>query len=171
MCRFLLLPLLVAATVFSTSCGTYTLGTRSKPPFSSIALESIENTTLAPQVQAILHQQLAETLSRENNIHFTQPASAAAVLRVRLTAYEHSLASTNPDDTMRGNAFTITLRARCTLVNASTKKPWFTEREVSASHVAHVPITGGFSAVEYQTLPILTRELARKIRNTITDTW
>jgi outer membrane lipopolysaccharide assembly protein LptE/RlpB len=167
--------LLLAATAVFAGCGVYTLGTRAKPPFSTIALQPVENATHAPQVQAILHQQLADALSRENNIRLiSQGDGAAATLRVRLTAYEHTLSATNPDDTMRGSAFTLTLRARCTLINNTTGKPHFAEREISASQVAHVPAagaTGSFSSVEYQTLPILTRELARKIRDALTDTW
>ncbi|MDR2429346.1 MAG: LPS assembly lipoprotein LptE [Puniceicoccales bacterium] len=153
---------------FLSACANYTLGTRAKPPFASIKVSPIVNDTYAPQTQALLHQQLNDTLAQESGITL-RTVGADATLHVRLERYEHSIAATRPTDTVLGSAFTLRLTARCTLVNNRTGEVLFKEREVVATADAHD--TGGFSAVEYQTMPVLTRELARKIRNAVTGVW
>lgn len=169
--RFLaVLPCVVPFFIlpFLPACANYTLGTRAKPPFASISVSAIVNDTYAPQTQALLHQQLNDALAQELGLTL-RATGADATLHVRLERYEHSIAATRTTDTVLGSAFTLRLTARCTLVNNRTGEVLFKDREIVATADAHD--TGGFSAVEYQTLPVLTRELARKIRNTVTGVW
>jgi outer membrane lipopolysaccharide assembly protein LptE/RlpB len=157
-----------------TGCG-YQLGTQASLPFNTISLESVKNDSLAPQIQVALHEQLAAVLARENGLALVSEG-AQATLRVRILNYNQTVTATNPRDTAIGMSFSLTLVAQCDLLNnGNPSKPYFTGRKITASAVAHSPeaigASGGFSAVEYQTLPTVTRELARKIRDSITGVW
>ncbi|MDR3228887.1 MAG: LPS assembly lipoprotein LptE [Puniceicoccales bacterium] len=162
---FLVLPL--------AGCGAYSLGSKSKIPFSTLSLAPIENTAYVPQAQALLHTQLADAISQESGLRLVA-TGGAATLHVRIVGYTHSVAATNPDDTALGSSFNIRLTANCTLTDNRTEKPYFTDRRIEVSVVAHSPTgtaAGSFSAVEYETLPVLTRDLARRIRDTVTGVW
>jgi len=173
---FALLALLAATAAIAAGCAHYHLGTGAKLPFKTIALAPIVNDTDAPATQALLHQQLADALAAENGLTLVAGADGADVLlRVRLAAYTREVAATDPRDTVLGTSFNLRLTARCTLEDRRAGgKPLFSDRPVRASAVAHSPAGGaatGYSAVETQTLPVLTRELARKIRDTVTGAW
>ncbi|MDR2512465.1 MAG: LPS assembly lipoprotein LptE [Puniceicoccales bacterium] len=155
-------------TLLLAACARYTLGTRTKPPFSTLAIAPVKNETSAAQMQAPLSQQLTQLLSQENNIHVVGDNSDVT-LYIHITGYEHTVAATDPHDTTLGNSFNLRIRALCTLVDNRTGKTLFEKREVRATTVAHA--MSGFTAVEYQTMPVLTRALAQKLRDTITSTW
>jgi hypothetical protein len=164
---FLLVLVLIGA-VAQTGCANYTLGPRAKLPFTTINILPIENDTQAPQTLAILTQQLSDAFVQEPSLRLV-PTDGQAALYVRLSSYDHNITTTRPDDTVLARSFTLRLRAQCTLVDKRTGKAYFTDREITASADAHD--TGTYNAVESQTLPILTRELAQKIRATVTATW
>jgi outer membrane lipopolysaccharide assembly protein LptE/RlpB len=160
--------------LLAQGCG-YQLGTQGKIPFSTLQIATVRNETLAPQIQAPLHEQLAAAFAREGGLSLVSEASQAT-LRVRVTRYSKEIAATKPRDTGLAASFTLKLTAVCDLLNnADPANPYFEGREISVSITAHTPettgATGGFSAVEYQTLPELTRNLARRIRDTVTGVW
>lgn len=164
-----LAPALVLALLGGLAgCANYTLGSRAQVPFSSLSLLPVENDTQAAQMQALLHQQLSASLAQEKGVQVVTNGGQAT-LRVCVVRYDHAVSATNPNDTVLGSSFTLRLVARCTLVNNGTGRPYFQDREVTASAEAHD--TGNFSAVEYQTMPVLTRELARKIKDTVVGVW
>ncbi|MDR2863164.1 MAG: LPS assembly lipoprotein LptE [Puniceicoccales bacterium] len=158
---------LLLVTAFS-GCGHYTLGSSAKPPFSSLNILPIENEIQAPQTQALLSQQLMDALSQESGVHIVS-ADGQATLRVRLVHFERKVASTRSKDTVLGNSFLLYLRARCTLVDNRTGKQLFKNREITAS--AEVHDNGAYNATEYQTMTVLSRDLARKIRDAVTGVW
>ncbi|MDR1816599.1 MAG: LPS assembly lipoprotein LptE [Puniceicoccales bacterium] len=185
-CAVLSLTALTLAAL-PLGCGHYHLGTGNKVPFRTIALAPVVNDSAAPSVQALLHAQLADALAAESGITLvSDPDNADALLRVRLTRYTTEVLATDPTDTGLGTSFTLTLTARSTLENRRATgggKPWFKDRVTRASAVAHAPPmladasgstragTGGFGAVETQTITVLTRDLARKITGEVVSVW
>jgi outer membrane lipopolysaccharide assembly protein LptE/RlpB len=166
--------LLFPAAPFLASCG-YRLGPQGALPFSTLSIQPVKNESYAPQIQSLLHEQLAASFARENGVRLVAEG-AQATLRIRIVRYAHDVAATDPHDTALGSSFHLRLRVHCDLLNnANPAKPYFTDRQIEVTTVAHTPAAagaaGGFSAVEYQTLPVLTRDLARKIRDTVTGTW
>jgi outer membrane lipopolysaccharide assembly protein LptE/RlpB len=172
--HFLALGTALFSAPFLASCG-YRLGAQGSLPFSTLSIQSVKNDTHAPQIQALLHEQLGASFARENGLHLVTEG-AQATLRVSIVRYAHEIAATSPHDTGLGSSFQLLLRVSCDLLNnTNPAHPYFTKREIESSTVAHTPATvgtaGGFSSVEYQTLPVLTRDLARKIRDTVTGVW
>jgi PBP1b-binding outer membrane lipoprotein LpoB len=159
---------LVMAGTGIVGCANYKLGKYSKTPFSSITVQPIENETFAAQAQSILNQQLNDSLAQESGLRVAA-TGGQATLRVRITSYTHTVSATRSDDTVLGSSYTLRMTALCTLTDNNTGEVYFKDREIRASADAHV--TGNYSSTEYQTMPIITRELARKIKDSVVSTW
>jgi hypothetical protein len=166
-------PLFAALFLAVTAGCAYRLGTGGKPPFSTLALAPVKSDAHIPQAQSVLHAQLSDAFAQEGNVLLTD-APAQAVLTVRLVKYERTVAATAPGDTALGISFNLELTAECDLVAANTGKAYFEHRRIIARAIAHAPAAASqnsYAAAEYATVPILTRDLARQIRDTVTGVW
>jgi hypothetical protein len=167
----------VAPALLVSGCGVYNLGAGGKAPFNALALAPVKNDAHIPQAQSLLHAQLADALAQEGNVRLVNDAGdAQAVLTVRLVDYRRTVVATRSDDTALGTSYRLELVADCSLKNTREDKPYFTHRRITARALAYAP-TGGaaaqnsFGAAERATVPILTRDLARQIRDAVTGVW
>ncbi len=163
-----LLATLGLGVLFLCGCSNYQLGTHASVPFSSITIQPVINDTFAPQAQALLHQQLADSLAQEKSLQ-VRGADGQASLIVRIIRYSKNVSATRSDDTVLGSSYQIEMTAECTLIDNRTGKPYFQNRPIYASADSYA--SSGYSSSEYQTMPILTRELARKIKESVVSTW
>lgn len=124
---------------------------------------------MAPQVQALLTQQIIAQLQEQQAIKISSSPSADATLEVVVFDYERSVAATQSSDTYLGQSFNLTLEASVSLRNNRDGTDYFKERNVSATQQAFV--TGGFLPSEYEAMPPLTEKLALKIVNMTTSVW
>lgn len=161
------LPLLLLASLPFAGCG-YRIGADAQPDFRTIALEPVRNESFAPQLQAELHRQLHDALSSERALHVVDEGGRAR-LRVTLLDYRRDVGAVNPGDTMVAASRIFSLSARISLVDAGTGKELVRDRLVSATLSAYAP--AGMNRAETQTQSLLTRELARKIREVVVGVW
>ena len=167
-CPSALFALLGLCAFFLCGCANYRLGTHANIPFSSITIEPVANDTFAPQAQALLHQQLADSLAQEKDLRVLG-SDGQATLVVRIVRYEKNVTATRSDDTVLGSSYQIEMTANCTLIDNRTGQPYFRDRPIYVSADSYA--SSGYSSSEYQTMPILTRELARKIKEAVVSTW
>lgn len=153
---------------FLCGCTNYQLGTHASVPFTTITIQPVVNDTFAPQAQALLHQQLADSLAQEKNLQVLG-SDGQATLIVRIARYEKHITATRSDDTVLGSSYQIEMTAECTLLDNRTGKPYFQSRPIYVSADSYA--SSGYTSSEYQTMPILTRELARKIKEAVVSTW
>ena len=158
-----ILPL--AAACLLAGCG-YHMGTDAAPPFSSLTIEPIRNESYAPQLQAEMHRQLADSLAQEKALHVTTEGGSAR-LRVTLTDFRRDVGAVNPNDTVLAASYNLTLVAKVTLETAD--RVYFKDRIFSVS----LPAFGGagYNRTETQTLPLLSRELSKRIKDAVVDVW
>ena len=166
MIRYIAIAALLASAAIFSGCG-YHLGTEVEVPFSSITIEPVKNESFAPQMQAEIHRQLADAFASEPSMHVV-PSGGQAHIKVTLVEYRRDVAAVNPSDTASAASYRVTLSAKATLLD-STGKVLFRDRPFSATLPAYA--ANGFSRTEYQTLPLLSRELARNIKDSSVDVW
>lgn len=166
MLRRLGIALLVSFAAVLSGCG-YHLGTEVEMPFSSITIEPVRNESFAPQMQAEIHRQLADAFASEPGLHLV-PSGGQAHIKVTLVEYRRDVAAVNPADTASAASYRVTLTAKATLLD-SGGRVLFRDRQFSATLPAYA--ANGFSRTEYQTLPLLSRELARNIKDSAVDVW
>lgn len=162
-----LLPLIV---LLFSSCASYELGSpTAQLPFSTLYIETVENRSFAPQAQALLTDNLVQAFLRDGSVRIVNTEDADATLSVTLSSYNRDLAASQSGDTALGRTFDITLEAMATLTDNRTGETYFRERRHSASKLAFVD--SGLSQSEYQLMPVLTHDLASRIKDTIVSAW
>ena len=166
MFRSLASVFLTALAVSVSGCG-YHLGKETEAPFSSITIEPVKNESFAPQMQAEIHRQLADAFAAEKSLRVV-PSGGRAHIKVTLVDYHRDVAAVNPTDTAAAASYRVSLRAKVTLMD-SDGRILFKDRSFTSSLPAYA--TSGFPRTEYQTLPLLSRELARDIKDAAVDVW
>lgn len=162
-----ILPLVLALQ----ACSNYRWGSPGLDslPFQKLYVKPVLNRTFIPQAQTLLSQQIIRNL-QQSGICITQcEEDADAVLVVVLANYIQTTTTTERFDTTLASSFTVSVEARCTLVNSATCQNWFTDRCVNASINAEA--NDSVQQVLYQDMPVLTAKLADQIRNLVIGTW
>ena len=90
-------------------------------------------------------------------------------MRVVITRYDREIAARQKDDTFLGRTFGVTLEAQVSLIDNLTGNLYFAGRNLSTND--NILIDDGLPQSEYQTIPVLTRSLAQKIKNTVISVW
>ncbi len=157
----------LAFALLASGCN-YRMGTEATPPFSSITIDTVKNDSFAPQMQAEIHRQLADSLAQENALHVVSSGGRGR-LAVTLTDYRREVAAVNPADTVAAASYQLTLEAKVTLTDAASGKVLFRDRALRATLPAYAQ--AGFNRTEFQTLPLLSRELAKEIKDAIVGVW
>jgi Lipopolysaccharide-assembly len=165
---FLLLGLL---GLVLSGCSNYHLGTSGKPAFRTLYVAPVvnENSNL-PQAVAIVSTQLREAFLRDPRVILVNtPDEADATLTVSLVGYKRFAQSTQNNDTGLVRKFDVSLDAEATLRRHEDNKVIFQDRKVQA--VRQVFVDSGQLQAEYQNVPLLAEELARKVLSTTLDVW
>lgn len=179
--RILFALLAVWVTSFLGGCKSYQLGNPTELPFKSIYIQPPTNDSFAPQAQALLSSQIREAFIRDGRTQLvTSEADADAVLLVNLTEYGRQAAARRRDDTTLARHFDLTLSAEVSLFNQNKGGYYFQERKLSERSNAYADNpyaapgavrTQDFLQAEYQAMPRLTRDLARKIADEVLSPW
>lgn len=177
-----MLAMLTLFTVaFISGCKSYQLGNPVELPFESIYIKAVTNDSFAPQAQALLSAQIRETFIRDGRIQVLSKAEAAdAVLFVNLSEYKRRAAARQSVDTAVAAGFSLTLVSEVSLFDQNKGDYFFQNRVIQKSANAFVndpyaapaaTQTQDFLQSEYQAMPRLTRELARRIADEVLSPW
>lgn len=177
----LIAMLTLAAVSFTSGCKSYQLGNPAELPFQSIYVKPVTNDSYAPQAQALLSSQIRDAFIRDGRTKLVaSEADADAVLLVNLTEYNRRAAARQSSDTVRAADFDLTLVTEVSLYNQNKGDYFFQKRVIQESSNAFVgnpyATTGAvqtqdFLQSEYQAMPLLTRDLARKIADEVLSPW
>jgi len=177
----LLATLSLLAVCIMGGCKAYQLGNPTELPFESIFIKPVANDSFAPQAQALLSAQIREAFIRDGRTKVvTSEEAADAVLLVNLTEYNRSGGARNQNDTAPSTSFNLQLVADVSLFNQNKGDYYFEDRELSERSNAYVgnPYAEAgaikeqdFLQSEYQAMPRLTRNLARKIADEVLSPW
>jgi len=173
------LQFLVSVTLIG--CKSYQLGSPTELPFQSIFVKPVTNDSFAPQAQTLLSSQIRDAIIRDGRLKLvTSEDEADAVLLVNLTDYDRRAASRNRNDTVIARDFDLNLTADVSLYNQNAGDYYFEDREIRERSNAYTnnPYLDSaatdpqdFLQAEYNAMPRLTRDLARKIADEILSPW
>jgi hypothetical protein len=162
-------------------CRSYQLGSPAELTFQSIYVKPVANESYAPQTQALLSSQIREAFIQDGRLRLvTSEAEADAVLSVTLTEYNRETATRDRQDTTFGRDFDLTLEAEIALFDQVNGDVLFQDRRLSERSNAFVdnpyapPGSNrdqGFLQAEYQAMPRITRDLAKKIADEVLSPW
>ncbi len=177
-----ILVLLTLFTVaFTSGCNSYQFGNPVELPFESIYIKPVTNDSFAPQAQALLSSQIRDIFIHDGRTKLVTSSEAAdAVLIVNLTEYNRRAAARQSLDTTMAANFSLTLSAEVSLFNQNKGDYYFQERMVWKSSNAYLNApydttattqSQDFLQSEYQAMPRLTRDLARRIADEVLNPW
>ncbi|MCD8483938.1 MAG: LPS assembly lipoprotein LptE [Verrucomicrobia bacterium] len=160
----LLLPLLISG------CAHYRAGTPDSaiPVGDRLYIAQVVNRSYAPQVRTLMSNELNNVFAQSALIRLVPDTNGAWVLSVVLEEFDREAVATRQDDTGRALSFDLNLTARITLV--SPKGVTVLDGETVQADTT-VYATQGLTAAEYDSMPLLTRALAQRIRNTVENLW
>jgi outer membrane lipopolysaccharide assembly protein LptE/RlpB len=149
-----------------SSCN-YHQGRGGQPAFHTLAVSPILNQTMLPQVEPLLDAELREQLLRAGT-RIVNKEKADAVLQVTLVEFDRELGAVQEGDSGLARSYSLKLRAEVTLTKADgtvllNRAPVEVRREPMVDE--------GVQTAEYQTMPVITRDLAQRICRRILDTW
>lgn len=159
--------------VFTSGCSNYKLAGTARPlPFSSIYVQPVKNSSTAPQASSLLTNALISELSQVPNVSVESADDADAILEINLSDYSTKMRASRSSDTALAASYIVELTATCTLRNLRTGDVIFRDRKVSVNNTVY-SLDGNNSFVDsqYQNMPILTRELALRIKDTVIGVW
>ena len=167
--------------VFFSGCNSYQFGNPAELAFESIYIQPVTNDSFAPQAQAILSTQIRDAFIRDGRTKLvTSRESADAVLLVNLVDYKRRAAARQSVDTAVAASFNLILAVEVSLFNQNKGEYYFQERMIQKSSNADVEDpyatpgaskTQNFLQSEYQAIPRLTRDLARRIADEVLNPW
>lgn len=180
--RLSLLVAITLASVFSlVGCKSYQLGSPAELPFQSIYVKPVSNGSFAPQAQALLSGQIRDAIIRDGRLALvTSEEEADAVLLVNLTEYNRRTASRSRADTVVARDFDLILTADVSLFNQNKGDYYFEGRQISERSNAYLDNpyrdpastnTQDLLQAEYNAMPRITRDLARKIADEVLSPW
>jgi hypothetical protein len=151
-------------------CAHYQLGTEGKLAFTTLYVEPVANKTLLPQAQTVVSTPLRAAFIADARVTLVNSAAEAdATLAVTITDYHRDMTAAREDDTGLARKFVLTLGTSCTLRDNRSGKLLFEKRAVEAKR--DVFTDSGQLQAEYQDLPLLAEDLAKKVAHTVLDVW
>lgn len=162
--------LLAATAIAASACSSLQLGSGNKVPFRSLYVPPVENRSYAPQVTALLSTNISEAFIRDGGVRIVDKADADATLRVRIVDYVTDVAAHSSNDTGRVSAQGMTLIVEATLVSRDGAV-LMDRRRFSDKEVAFAPNMGELREARAQDMPMVTREIARRIKDATVNVW
>lgn len=168
--------MLAAASLLTSACSHYQLGTGSRQTFSTLHVAVVETDALVPQARAIVTTQLREAFIKDGRVALVNsPQQADATLSVRLVDYRRDVTVVRPDDTGLARRFDVTLDAMVTLSDNRSQTAPISDRLISAKRGVFSdstrPDDGGLIQSEYQNIPLLAEALANDVVRAVLDRW
>ena len=164
-----------------SGCKSYQLGNPTELPFDSIYIKPVTNDSFAPQAQASISSQIRDIFIHDGRTKLVTSSEAAdAVLIVNLTEYKRYAAARRSVDTTVAAGFSLVLTAEVSLFNQNKGDYYFQERIVRKSSNAYLNApydttattqSQDFLQSEYQAMPRITRDLARRIADEVLNPW
>ncbi len=165
----LLLPSTLLLLICTCGCASYKLGPPQDLPFRTLHVDLVKNESTAPQAEALLTRNLIEAFLRDGSLSIVEESQADATLRVTISSFGRRLAATQETDTVLGRSFGLFMESTATLTDNSNGNPYFKDRRITADEVAYAD--SGLNQAEFQTMPLLLRRLATRIKDSVVNTW
>tara|TARA_R110002167_G_scaffold184813_2_gene385360 strand:- start:543 stop:1082 length:540 start_codon:yes stop_codon:yes gene_type:complete len=169
--RVLITGLGLTGLFLASGCSNYHLGTKSAPLlFKSLFIAPVVNTAAVPQAVVPVSTAIRTALMNNPRVQLSATSDTAdAIIEVTLVKYGRDFTAVLPTDTALARKFDITLTAICTLTHQGTGRVLFANREIKSTR--QIFVDGGQNPAEYQVMPQLADDLARRIAHAVLDVW
>lgn len=151
--------------VLLTGCSAYRLG-GPPPPFKTIEVVAVRNSTSRTGVHAALHTRLAEAFTMDPRVRL---GPGGARLEAELVEFQRQALSARADDARDFSSHRLTFVVRCTLTTDGGARTVFKDRDFTGVHVFQP--TGDTAAGELSLGPAAYADIASQVREAALSAW
>lgn len=157
-------------TLFLSGCASYQLGEPTSLPYKSIAVAAPRNSSTLPQLEAALTSATRSALQQSGALDLATGSTSDAVLLLHVLEVRREIAAVNSNDVGRGRKFELEIDVELTLENTASPNSPFIDRRLFTIK-QDVFTDSGLVDAEYQAMPEISRLVAERATEILTDRW
>jgi hypothetical protein len=182
------IALFVISALLLTGCASYKAGTGSPASTRTIWVAPVINKSYMPQISAIITERVRESFLADNEQLLARRNDADTHLEITITEMERSGRARGPtvvdvndkngvktakqvEDRGLYKSYDVILTARATLTDSKTGKVLMDREYLASTQTLPSPYTVTNADDERMLIPILARDLAKQIHDSIAFTW
>jgi hypothetical protein len=160
-----------ALCIFS-GCATYKVGAPGgSTSYKTIYVKPVRNDSTFPMLKATLTASLRKSIQESGFLSNAAENEADTILETRVVSVKRDIAAVSSIDVGRGRKYELEFETLCTLYlrEDGQMKPLFTNRRVIAKQ--DIFADSGQVNAEHQAGPEIARKIARRISESVLNTW
>lgn len=161
-------PLLLFSS-FLFGCAGYHIGPVTKTSFHSIAVPMFRNDTLIPQLEAQISNAVIQRLQQDGSLQIEPRSRADVVLHGTVERYDRIALRSLRTDTGVPREFRISITVRVEATDRRTGETVLKSTEVEGT--SDVFIGEDQQSAEYQALPLVADDIAKRVAGLIVESW
>lgn len=171
------LALFLSASLFF-GCASYQMGPPSSTGYTSVFVKPVINDSSYPLLEASLTATLRKAINGTGYLESTNRSSAERLLDVRIYEVDREKIAVQPSDVGRGKKFSLNLEVQVSLYDLTNEEaPIFENNSFIVSQDIFVdsdlvnPNAGNQVDAEFQAAPEITKKIAIRVTESLTDLW
>jgi hypothetical protein len=161
-------PLLLLSS-FLFGCAGYHIGPVTKTSFHSIAVPMFRNETLIPQLEAQTSNAIIRRLQQDGSLQIESRSRADVVLVGTVERYDRIALRSLHSDTGVPREFRIAITVRVEALDRRTGETVLKPTEVEGT--SDVFIGEDQTSAEYQALPLVADDIAKRVAGLLVESW
>lgn len=155
--------------LFTAGCAGYRLGPTLSADYKSVAVPMFKNKTLKPQLEPQITNAIIKRLQADGTLKVVNEADADLLVTGVIINYGRTELRTVREDTDITREYRVTITAAIEARNRHTGEIVVKKTNVSGS--ADTFIGSDLQSAEYQALPLIADDLARKVVELVAENW
>ena len=153
-----------------SSCASYQVKDAGSPPYAKIFVKPIQNNSTFPVLEATLTSSIRKAIDDTGFLSIADENASDAFLLVVVDRVQRDTLAVQADDLGRGRKFELQFELTCSLFkDAEQTAAYFSDRPLVIRQ--DVFADSGQVNAEFQATPEVSRKIALKIANLLTDVW
>jgi lipopolysaccharide assembly LptE-like protein len=161
-------PLLLLSS-FLFGCAGYHVGPVTKTSFHSIAVPMFRNQTLIPQLEAQISNAVIQRLQQDGSVQIESRSRADAILTGTVLRYDRVALRSLRTNTDIPREFRISITVRVEARDRRTGETVLKSTEVVGT--SDVLIGEDQQSAEYQALPLVADDIAKRVAGLLVESW
>jgi len=150
-------------------CAGYHIGPVTKTSFHSIAVPMFRNETLIPQLEAQISNAVIQRLQQDGSLRIESQPRADAILTGTVISYARTPLRVARTDVTVPEEFMISITVRVEARDRRTGETVLRSTDVEGK--ADVFIGEDQQSAEFQALPLVADDIAKRVANLLVESW
>ncbi len=155
--------------LLSAGCAGYRVGSLLNADYKTVAVPMFRNKSYKPQTEAQVTNAILKRFQSEGSLQVVNEADADLLVTGTITEFARAELRSVREDTDIVREYRITIKAEIAAINRRTGEVVLKKTTVTGS--ADTFIGSDLQSAEYQALPLVADDLAKKVVTLLTESW